>query len=124
MKTGLLSIFTLSLWASLPAWADDTPAPDTNSGETSGVTALCNTYADEDSVTSTARDAYIQDCLKRMTDLSDGVGEDVPLVSDGTDESVAAPSTEQLKFDPEQAIEDEITTSPDPQAEQLDAEKK
>ncbi len=124
MKTGLLSIFTLSLWASLPAWADNPPVPDTSSSDTSEVSNLCNSYADEDQVASPARDAYIQECIKRMTDLSDGVGEDVPLVSDGTDEPVAAPSTEQLNFDPEQAIQDEITTTPDPQAEQLNAEKK
>lgn len=126
MYIRLLSILTLSLWISTPTWADDTPAPapDNDRTEASGVTELCNAYADEDNVTGTARETYIQDCLKRMTDLSDGIGESVPLVSDGTDESLAAPSTEQLNFDPEQAIQDEITTTPDPQIEQLDAEKK
>lgn len=129
MYIRLLSLFTLSLWLSTPSLAEDTPAPDSNASKTSeneisGVTDLCNTYADEDKVTDNARDAYIQDCLKRMTDLSDGVGEAIPLLSDGGDESLAAPSTEQLNFDPEQAIQDELTTNPDPQAEQLDVEKK
>lgn len=114
---------------SLPALAEKNAAGDkedaavmTESNDTA-VNDLCNTYAKEDGVTSTKRDAYIKECMASMTDLSERVQEQLPLVSEGSDESAVAPMSEQVNNDPEQLVKSELVEIPDPDAEQLDVQK-
>lgn len=84
---------------------------------------LCSTYADEDGIETAKRAAYIKECMTSMTGLSDNMQEPLPLVSEGTDEAVATPMSEQVNNDPEQLVKSELVETPDPAAEQLDARK-
>lgn len=83
---------------------------------------LCNTYAQEDGIAADKKAAYVKDCLKRMTDLSESMQEPLPLVS-GDNAPAATPSSEQVNADPEKLVKSEVVDTPDPNAEQLDAGK-
>jgi hypothetical protein len=125
MKQFLTTLAIAGILAVAPAWADDAAASNTESGSNaSAVASLCSTYAEEDGIAAAKKDAYIQECLKNMTDLSEGVQETVPLVADTTEEPLAAPTSEKVNSDPEQLVKSELVEIPDPTAEQLDADKK
>ena len=85
---------------------------------------LCSTYAEEDNIAAAERESYIKKCLSQMTDLSEGMQESVPLVSDNETESTAAPSSRKINDDPEALIKSELVDAPTPGAEQLDSAPK
>jgi hypothetical protein len=92
--------------------------------ENDSLKELCNTYADEDKIAAAERDTYIKKCLSQMTDLSEGMQESVPLVSDNETDSTAAPSSRKVNDDPEALIKSELVDAPTPGAEQLDSAPK
>ncbi|QLQ33382.1 MAG: hypothetical protein HZT40_19245 [Candidatus Thiothrix singaporensis] len=62
--------------------------------------------------------------MNSMTDLSEGIQEDLPLVAEDSGEAVAAPSSEQVnRNSPEKLVQGELVETPDPAAEQLNAGK-
>ena len=85
---------------------------------------LCDTYADEDNVASTERESYIKKCLTQMTNLSEGMRENLPLQTTSNDEPTAAPSSRKVNDDPEALIKSELVDAPTPGAEQLDSAPK
>ena len=85
---------------------------------------LCSTYAEEDKVAAAERESYIKKCLSQMTDLSEGMQESVPLVSDNETDATAAPSSRKINDDPEALIKSELVDAPTPGAEQLDSAPK
>ena len=85
---------------------------------------LCSTYAEEDKVATAERESYIKKCLSQMTDLSEGMQESVPLVSDNETDATAAPSSRKINDDPEALIKSELVDAPTPGAEQLDSAPK
>jgi hypothetical protein len=125
MKQVLIALAITGILAVAPVWAEDAATSSTDSeNNTSAVASLCSTYAQEDGIEANKQAAYIQECLKNMTNLSESVQEDVPLVADTTNEPVAAPSSEKVNSNPEQLVQGELVEIPDPTAEQLDADKK
>lgn len=85
---------------------------------------LCSTYAEEDKIAAADRESYIKKCLSQMTDLSEGMQESVPLVSDNETDATAAPSSRKINDDPEALIKSELVDAPTPGAEQLDSAPK
>lgn len=85
---------------------------------------LCSTYAEEDKIAAADRESYIKKCLSQMTDLSEGMQESVPLVSDNENDATAAPSSRKINDDPEALIKSELVDAPTPGAEQLDSAPK
>lgn len=85
---------------------------------------LCSTYAEEDKIVAADRESYIKKCLSQMTDLSEGMQESVPLVSDNETDATAAPSSRKINDDPEALIKSELVDAPTPGAEQLDSAPK
>ena len=133
MKHALIALAVAGLFATVTVHAETTPATTTPAAavttpavdETNtAVSSLCSSYADEDKVPASGKAAYIAKCMKGMTDLSEGIKETVPLVTENTEEPAAAPSSEKVNSDPEQLVKGEIVEIPDPTAEQLDAGKK
>lgn len=133
MKHALIALAVAGLFAMVTVHAETTPATTTPAAavttpavdETNtAVSSLCSSYADEDKVPASGKAAYIAKCMKGMTDLSEGIKETVPLVTENTEEPAAAPSSEKVNSDPEQLVKGEIVEIPDPTAEQLDAGKK
>lgn len=129
MKYCLSLLAAVSILISLPVLADkdgadskESVAEATESNATA-VHDLCNTYAKEDGIIAAKHDAYVKECMASMTDLSERIQEPLPLVSEGTDESAAAPMSEQVNNDPEQLVKSELVETPDPDAEQLDVQK-
>ncbi|MEB4593534.1 hypothetical protein VSS37_21330 [Candidatus Thiothrix sp. Deng01] len=101
--------------------ADAGTATESNA---SAVADLCNTYAKEDGVAADKKAGYLNACLNSMTDLSEGIQEDLPLVAEDSGEAVAAPSSEQVnRNSPEKLVQGELVETPDPAAEQLNAGK-
>ncbi|WMP19255.1 hypothetical protein [Thiothrix lacustris] len=125
--TLLLTIATLSVTQNL--FADDTTvehAPTTPVVEetnSAALTELCSTYAEEDGITDSKKPAYLAECKNNMTDLSENMQEDLPVVSEETGEVLATPSSEQLQNTPEKLVQNELVETPDPNAEQLNANK-
>ena len=132
MKHILIAVAAISMSMTAVVQAEDNknaPVADAVTSEmaentTSTMTDLCNTYAQEDGISESAKAAYVSKCLTRMTDLSESIQESVPLVADVTEEPLAAPTSEAINSDPEQLIKSELVETPDPSAEQLSAEKK
>lgn len=117
--TLLLTIATLSVTQNL--FADDTPvAEETNN---TALTELCNTYAEEDGIANGKKTAYLEECKNSMTDLSESMQEDLPVTSEETGEVLATPSSEQIHNTPEKLVQNELVETPDPDAEQLNANK-
>jgi hypothetical protein len=131
MKHILIAVAAISMSMAVVVHAEENKAPDAKAeasevaeNTTSTMTDLCNTYAQEDGISESAKAAYVSKCLERMTDLSETIQETVPLVADVTEEPVAAPTSEVVNSDPEQLVKGELVETPDPSAEQLSAEKK
>ena len=134
MKHALIALAVAGLFAMVTVHAETTPAtttpaaavttPAVDETNNAAVSSLCSSYADEDKVPASGKAAYIAKCMKGMTDLSEGIKETVPLVTENTEEPAAAPSSEKVNSDPEQLVKGEIVEIPDPTAEQLDAGKK
>ena len=117
-------LMTPSAFAGKDAVETPEMAPVSAESNDSAVQDLCRTYAEEDGIASNKRPAYIQECVANMTGLSDGIqSEPLPLLSEGSEEAVASPTSEQVNDDPEQLVRSELVETPDPAAEQLDARK-
>lgn len=127
----LLSVLlaTTSLLASPLMQAEEAAPAAAPNGEAaaenpvSALSELCNTYAEEDGVAADRKASYLKECMASMTDLSDGMQEGLPLVSEENGQAVAAPSSEQVNSSPEKLVQNELVETPDPTAEQLSAGK-
>jgi hypothetical protein len=132
MKYPILYLLLTGIMAASTAFAEDTTkntvaadaSPATSENSDAAVSGLCNTYAEEDHISADKKAAYLKDCMNSMTDLSEGMKEDVPLVADETNAPVASPASEQVNQDPEQLVKSELVETPDPTAEQLETGKK
>ncbi|SEA91278.1 hypothetical protein SAMN05660964_02800 [Thiothrix caldifontis] len=89
----------------------------------SALTELCNTYAEEDGITTGKKAAYIQECLNNMTDLSESIQEELPLSTEEVTEDPATAPAASVSSTPEKLVQNELVETPDPTAEQLNAAK-
>jgi hypothetical protein len=110
-----------SLTASTVSFAADAPVSEENNN--TALSALCNTYADEDGIAANEKAAYLKDCLSNMTDLSENVQEGLPMTAENNGEALATPTAEKHTNSPETLVQNELVETPDPTAEQLIAEK-
>lgn len=109
----------------LPLWAEDAASGQklTNENNSLVLSGLCTTYAEEDGIAADKKNGYVADCLNNMTDLSEAMQEDMPLLSEETGEAAASPASSQVNNSPEKLVQNELVETPDPAAEQLDAIK-
>lgn len=125
-----LSLTLASLLLSPLVLAEDVVADKQAVGEqaaaenpASALAELCNTYAEEDGIAAGNKANYVKQCMASMTDLSEGMQENLPLVSEENGQAVASPSSAQVNNNPEQLVQNELVETPDPGAEQLNAGK-
>jgi hypothetical protein len=110
-----------SLTASTVSFATDASVSEENNN--TALSALCNTYADEDGIAANEKAAYLKDCLSNMTDLSENVQEGLPVTAENNGETLALSTAEKHTNSPETLVQNELVETPDPTAEQLIAEK-
>ena len=103
--------------------ADTSATTSEESNNASALTALCNTYAEEDDISESKKAAYLKECMNSMTDLSESMQEGLPATAETSGEALALPSSVQANNSPEKLVQNELVESPDPAAEQLTAEK-
>jgi hypothetical protein len=111
-----------SLTASTVSFATDAPVVSEESNNTA-LSALCNTYADEDGIAANEKAAYLKDCLSNMTDLSENVQEGLPVTAENNGETLVLSTAEKHTNSPETLVQNELVETPDPAAEQLIAGK-
>lgn len=119
MKYPLILLTLIGISTSPIIHAEDS-APENNNA---ALTDLCNTYAEEDGISASKKAAYLQECLSNMTDLTDSMQEDLPLVAAEETPELAEPATKPVNNAPEKLVQNELVETPDPSAEQLSAGK-
>ena len=119
MKYKLILLALLGISTGPIIHAEDS-APENNNA---ALTELCNTYAEEDGISASKKSAYLQECLSNMTDLTDSMQEELPLVAAEETPELAEPATKPVNNTPEKLVQNELVETPDPSAEQLSAGK-
>lgn len=99
--------------------AEDTTAENNDTA----LTELCNTYAEEDGIIASKKSAYLQKCLKSMSDLTESMQENLPLAADQENSEEHPQAAASVVNTPEKLVQSELVETPDPSAEQLSAVK-
>lgn len=114
-----MSLAMVGVMLSGSAFAEeDMPA---NDGNDRALADLCATYAEEDGIAAKERGEYLAECMAGMTDLSESIQEDQPVVADAVRSPDTAIPPARESSTPEQMVQNEVVSEPDPSAEQLNA---